>query len=289
MEESVVADFVGRMHTPDIGRDEPVNGRILLSQRRLVLATADERTTVPLAAVFDVAVGTVPNDLRSFFSDTVTIAYTEGSARRTAVVEGEPDDMERFTRVLFKALLRNVAVTVRHPAKVGGRVTDAEDHVAAVKLSPGAIGFVDCPEPFTVDLSTVIDYDRTERTIGGTRRPALVFKHASETGTVTSIAAVPNERALNVLGRYLKLEYEEIKADVEALDPTAEQLEILVSIYSIGGEASVADVITGDATRTSMVLESLREDGLVVDGAAGIALTRKGRMVVSTYLESVNV
>jgi len=289
MEESVVADFVGRMHTPDIGREEPVNGRILLSQRRLVLATADERTTVPLAAVFDVAVGTVPNDLRSFFSDTVTIAYTEGSARRTAVVEGEPDDMERFTRVLFKALLRNVAVTVRHPAKVGGRVTDAEDHVAAVKLSPGAIGFVDCPEPFTVDLSTVIDYDRTERTIGGTRRPALVFKHASETGTVTSIAAVPNERALNVLGRYLKLEYEEIKADVEALDPTAEQLEILVSIYSIGGEASVADVITGDATRTSMVLESLREDGLVVDGAAGIALTRKGRMVVSTYLESVNV
>ncbi len=289
MEESVVADFIGRIHTPDIGRDEPVKGRVLLSQRRIVLVTADERTTVPLSAVFDVAVGTVPNDLRSFFSDTATIAYTKGSNRQTAVVEGEPDDMDRFTRILFKALLRNVSVTVRHPAKVGGRVTDAEDHVAAVTLSQGAIGFVDCPDPFTVDLSTVIDYERTDRTLGGKRRPALVFRHVPETQAVTSIATVPNERALNVLGRYLKLEYEEVKEEVEALDPTEEQLEILVSVYSIGGEASVGDVITGDAAQTSMVLESLREDGLVVDGEAGIALTRKGRMAVSTYLESVNV
>ncbi len=289
MEESVVADFIGSIHTPDIGRDEPVEGRVLLSQRRIVLATADERTTVPLSAVFDVAVGTVPNDLRSFFSDTVTIAYTRGSNRQTAVVEGEPDDMDRFTRILFKALLRNVSVTVRHPAKVGGRVTDAEDHVAAVTLSPGAIGFVDCPDPFTVDLSTVIDYERTDRTLGGKRRPALVFRHVPETQAVTSIATVPNERALNVLGRYLKLEYEEVKEDVEALDPTEEQLEILVSVYSTGGEASVGDVITGDAAQTSMVLESLREDELVVDGEAGIALTRKGRMAVNTYLESVNV
>ena len=289
MEESVVADFIGSIHTPDIGRDEPVEGRVLLSQRRIVLATADERTTVPLSAVFDVAVGTVPNDLRSFFSDTVTIAYTRGSNRQTAVVEGEPDDMDRFTRILFKALLRNVSVTVRHPAKVGGRVTDAEDHVAAVTLSPGAIGFVDCPDPFTVDLSTVIDYERTDRTLGGKRRPALVFRHVPETQAVTSIATVPNERALNVLGRYLKLEYEEVKEDVEALDPTEEQLEILVSVYSTGGEASVGDVITGDAAQTSMVLESLRDDELVVDGEAGIALTRKGRMAVNTYLESVNV
>lgn len=39
MEESVVADFVGRVHTSGLGSGEPVTGRVLLSQRRLVLAT----------------------------------------------------------------------------------------------------------------------------------------------------------------------------------------------------------------------------------------------------------
>lgn len=288
MEESVLADFVGRVHTADIGSDKPVTGRVLLSQRRLVVATDDGKTTVPLSGVFDVVVGTVPGDLRSFFSDSVTLAYDRHGDRQTALVEGEPDDMDRFTRLLFKALLHDVTVTVRHPAKVGGRVTDASDHTASIALSPGAIRFVDCPDPFEVDLSAVIDYERTDRTLAGTQRPALEFRHVVDSRTVTSIATVPNERALNVLGRYIKLEYEEVMEELESFDPTEEQLEILVSIYSAGGEANIADVVTGDVTRTSMVLDTLREEELVVDGESGAALTRKGQMIVTTYLESVN-
>jgi len=78
--------------------------------------------------------------------------------------------------------------------------------------------------------------------------------------------------------------------DVEAFDPTTEeQLEILVSIYSAGGgEANIADVVTGDVTQTEMILDTLREESLVVDGDAGAALTRKGQMIVTSYMESVN-
>jgi len=47
--------------------------------------------------------------------------------------------------------------------------------------------------------------------------------------------------------------------DVEAFDPTEEQLEILVSIYSAGGEANIADVVTGD-TQTEMILDAPREE-----------------------------
>lgn len=288
MEESVVADFVGRVHAASFGTDEPVTGRVLLSQRRLVLATDDGKETVPLSRVFDVVVGSVPGDLRSFFNDSVTVAYEQNGSRRAALVEGEPEDMDKFVRLLFKALLRNVTVTVRHPAKIGGRVTDASDHRASVSVSPGEIRFENCPDPFTVDLSAVIDYERTDRTVGGKKRPALVFRHVADGQTVTSIATVPNERALNVLGRYIKIEYDEAMEDLETFDPTEEQLEILVSIYSAGGEANIADVVTGDVAQTSMILDTLREAGLVADGESGAALTRKGQMIVSSYLESVN-
>ena len=288
MEESVVADFVGRVHAGTLKTDEPVTGRVLLSQRRLVIATDDGKETVPLTRVFDVVVGSVPGDLRSFFNDSVTIAYERDGSRRAALVEGEPEDMDRFVRLLFKALLRNVTVTVRHPAKVGGRVTDASDHRASVSVSPGEIRFENCPEPFAVDLSAVIDYERTDRTLGGKKRPALVFRHVLDERTVTSIATVPNERALNILGRYIKIEYDEAMEDLDSFDPTEEQLEILVSIYSAGGEANIADVITGDVAQTSMILDTLREADLVADGEDGTTLTRKGQMIVSSYLESVN-
>ena len=288
MEESVVADFVGRVHAANLESDEPATGRVLLSQRRLVLATDDGKETVPLSRVFDVVVGSVPGELRSFFNDSVTIAYERDGARRSALVEGEPDDMDKFVRLLFKTLLRNVTVTVRHPAKVGGRVTDATDHRASVSVSPGEIRFGNCPEPFTVDLSAVIDYERTDRTVGGKKRPALVFEHVVDDRTVTSITTVPNERALNILGRYIKIEYDEAMEELESFDPTEEQLEILVSIYSAGGEANIADVVTGDVTQTSMILDTLREAELVADGESGAALTRKGQMIVSSSLESVN-
>ncbi|RLM72827.1 CheF family chemotaxis protein [Halorubrum sp. Atlit-26R] len=288
MEESVLADFVGRVHAASFGTDEPVTGRVLLSQRRLVIATDDGKETVPLSRVFDVVVGSVPGDLRSFFNDSVTVAYERDGSRRAALVEGEPEDMDKFVRLLFKALLRNVTVTVRHPAKVGGRVTDASDHRASVSVSPGEIRFENCPEPFTVDLSAVIDYERTDRTLGGKKRPALVFRHVADGRTVSSIATVPNERALNILGRYIKIEYDEAMEELDSFDPTEEQLEILVSIYSAGGEANIADVVTGDVTQTSMILDTLREAGLVADGESGTALTRKGQMIVSSYLESVN-
>lgn len=288
MEESLVADFTGRVHTHDIGGSKPVPGRILLSQRRLVLASEDGRTTITLQNVFDVAVGTVPNDLQSFFSDTVTVAYVDGDAKRTAVIEGEPEPMAQFQRILFKALLGGVSVRVRSPAKTGGRVVEGNDRTAAVSLGDGEISFVDCEDPFTIDLSTVSDFERDERTINGTTRPTLSITHVPESGSITSLVSVPSQRTLSVLGRYIKLEYAEVMDDVRELDLNEEQLEILVSLYSAGGEASISSIVTDDATEATLILDTLREDGLVADGEAATTLTPKGRMVVSTYLETVN-
>lgn len=288
MEESVVADFTGRVHTRDVGESEPIPGRVLLSQRQLVLASEVGRTTIGLKRVFDVAVGTVPNDLQSFFSDTVTIAYVDGGVKRTAVIEGKPEPMDQFQRILFKTLLEGVSVRVRSPAKVGGRVVDGNDRTAAVSLGDGEIGFVECEDPFTVDLSTVIDFDRSKREIDGTTRPTLSITHTSETRSVTSLVSVLSERTLSVLGRYIKLEYNEVMEEVRELNLSDEELEILVTLYSAGGEVSISTIVTGDVTQTSKVLNRLRKDGLVADGETSTTLTPKGRMVVSTYLGRVN-
>lgn len=288
MSESVVADFLGRFHTPEVDTPHPVSGRVLLSQRRLVLAGSGEKTTVPLSTVFDVVVGTVPAKLQEFFNDTVTVAYRDGRGKQLAVVEAESETMERFRSVLFKALLRDVTVTVRNPARVGGRVTDAEPEEARVKLAAGKLGFVGCSTPFQVDLSAVIHVERDERAMGDQVRPVISFRHMPDGRAVTSDVAIEDGAKRNVLGRYIRLEYKSVVEALDEIEPTDEELEALVTLYSAGAGVHLGDLINVEASQLTMVLNSLAEDGLIVDGAGETKLTPRGHALVSRRLEQVN-
>src|SRR6056297_3970378 len=141
MSEKVIADFVARFSLDTFDSPEPVKGRIVLSQKRLVLATTDSKTTVPLTDIFDINVGHVPGDLESFFQDTITIAYRDGDSRRVAVVEAGTEEVSRFKTVLFKAELNGSRAQVKHPARVGGRVTGSSFQSAKLKIGPGEVRF----------------------------------------------------------------------------------------------------------------------------------------------------
>lgn len=285
MSESVVADFLARFHTPDVPGGEPTTGRVLLSQQRLVLAAEFGKTTIPLSAVFDVSVGEVPPELSEFFSDTVTVAYSRDDARRVAVVEG--DDVDRFTTVLFKVLVQDTTVTCRHPVRRGGRVTDADPAPATVRLEPGAVEFAG-PAGFRVDLETVTEFRKENRELAGQQRPVLRFRHMPNGESLTSLVGVDSGRDLNVLGRYIRLEYEEVMAEVRDLDPTAEEMEALVSLYSAGDAVHLGELVNVEASQLTMILNSLSQAGLVVDADDATKLTPKGRVVVSQRLEQVN-
>ena len=134
MPESKIADFVARFLPDSRKRAEPTKGRVVLSQKRLVLAGGEGKVTIPLGHVFDVVVGQIPSGLSAFFDDTVVIAYRRGSDRTTAVLEADGETITRFRTVLFKALLQGTAVRVKHPAQVGGRRRDASVRTAELRL-----------------------------------------------------------------------------------------------------------------------------------------------------------
>jgi len=289
MSETVVADFVGRFHTADVEGAEPVTGRILLSHKRLVLATGAFKTTIPLANVIDTNVGTVPPALAEFFNDTITIAYDDGRRKRTAIIEGKGENVERFKTIFFKILLSGQTVVVKHPAKRGGRVTDAGDHKMKLKLSEGSLRLEGAGENFEIELSSVTSFSREKRDLGGKVRPALSVDHASEGTTLTTLITLPNNRKLNLLGRFLKLEYSELMEEIEDLSFTEEQIEALVTLYSAGGRAELGELLTGDVNQTQVILDQLRDKELIQDSGGVMQLTAKGQAVVSEHIEDVNM
>ncbi|MFB6075396.1 MAG: CheF family chemotaxis protein [Haloarculaceae archaeon] len=291
MSESIVADFVATFNSEVSTRSDPVKGRVLLSQKRLVLAAGeDDKLTIPLSSIFDIAVGHVPPDLGDFFQSTVTVAFERGDRRLVAVVEAENDTIEKFSTVLFKAILNGTEVTVQERARVGGRVTDEAYRTAKLFLEPGTVEFRRPGGPFTVDLATVADFERAAREINGADRPVLVFRHMMDGTAITTMAAMASPRKMSILGRYLRLEYSDLMQELQDVELTGDKKELLVALYSTGdmGGMPLADILGKEASEVTMLLTDLQEDGLVQDAADGPALTPMGEVVASRYLEDVN-
>lgn len=291
MSESVIADFVGNFNAEVMGTTEPVRGRVLLSQKRLVLAAREsDKFTIPLSSVFDIAVGHVPPGLGDFFDSTVTVAFERGQNRYVAVVEAEDEKVSKFSTVLFKAILNGTETTVKERARVGGRVMDEEFSTAKLFVEDGTVEFRSSDGSFVVDLATVTDFQRTTREIGGTGRPTLTFRHMMDGTAVTTLAAMASPRKMSILGRYLRLEYSDLMEDLRDIELTDDKTELLVAIYSTGNMQGMplADIVGTDGSQVTMLLQDLEEDGLVQDSAEGPKLTPKGEVVASRHLEDVN-
>ncbi|WP_284012684.1 CheF family chemotaxis protein [Halobaculum litoreum] len=287
MSESVVADFVGRFFAPGVD-GEPPRGRIILSQRRLVLAADGYKETIPLSKVFDVTIGQVPPEMAGYFNDTVTVAYRKGEGRAVAAIEGKGTDIDRFATILFKVLLNGTKALARHPAKVGGRVVDADTRQTRLDVTQGALTFEGDGDAFTVDLANVVSVERAQRDLGNGSHPVVSFRHVEDGTAVTSEVGMTSGRLTNVLGRYVRLRYADVQAELEDLEPSEEEMEVLVAAYSAGPGVSLNKVVDIEPQRLTMLLNGLIDEDLLVDTDEGTQLTAKGRVVVGQRIESVN-
>jgi helix-turn-helix protein len=291
MSESAIADFVAKFNSDRMGSTEPVRGRVLLSQKRLVLAIDDDdKLTIPLPAIFDVAVGHVPDELDGFFHSTVTVAFEQRDRQFVAVVEAPDEKIQKFSTLLFKAILNGTDVTVKHPARIGGRVTDAGFAPAKLFLKPRSVRFKNDGGTIPIRLSTVTAFGRSNREIAGATRPVLEVRHMPQGTAMLTMAATSSSRKMSILGRYLRLEYADLMSELEDIEVSDDEKEILVAIYSGAGTEGISlpEIVDKDPPKLTLMLNRLEDDELVVDSPDGAKLTPKGQVLVNRHLEDVN-
>lgn len=286
---SVLADFTGWFDTATDEFDEPVEGRILLGGDQLILAASeDNRVTISLSSVFDVAVG---NDAAAgrLPGMSVTVAYENGTDRTTAAVAADESTAEKFRTVLFKALLNGTSVTIKHPAKVGGRVVDGSFKRGLLTLQSGGVVFDTDEGPITIPLSSIVDFDRETRAVDDRERPVLVVSHMDNGEALTTLAATESVRKLSILGRYLRRTYDEVLRSLQEITLSEAETETLATLYSTGDmDVSLTSVLERDPREIKRLLHTLHHKGLIESGEHNPVLTAKGQIVVNQYLERVN-
>lgn len=282
MSEPVIADFVGKFNAENTPRGEPVAGRILLSRKRLVLAAdGDTRLQIPLSGIFDVAVGTVPEGLGEFFDSTVTIAFERGDRRYVAAVEADDDKIQKFSAVLFKAILHGTEMSVKHPARRGGLVVDGEFVAATLSIRSGVARLDTDDGSVDFALSRVIGFDRDTREIDGHLWPTIVLTHAQGETAVTTYLATRSARKLSILGRFLRLEYAEAVADLADVDLSTDEARLLVALYA--GASDLGTVLSVEPDRLEELLADLAAQDLLDRSEDGPELTHVGKIAVTIH------
>jgi helix-turn-helix protein len=287
MSESAIADFVTSFVPDTATHAEPVRGRVVMSRRRIVLATDDDKVTIPLNGVFDVQHESAPGDLEEFFDDTVTIGYKRDGEKRVSVIEGGADTVNRFATLVFKGLLNGTCVYTKHPARRAGRVTEASFESGDLFLKPDAVHLREADA--SIDLTTVTHFERLDREVKGTSRQLLSVRHMDAGSPVTSELLLDSSRKMNLLGRFIRLKYTHLKGDLKDIELSREEVEALVAIYSTGPSVNLATVLGVDASQVTMFLNTLIDEGLVEDDEEGVQLTSLGRAAVSEHIEDVNI
>ncbi|RLM88034.1 CheF family chemotaxis protein [Haloarcula sp. Atlit-7R] len=287
---SVLADFTARFNVEAGEIDAPVQGRIVLGKRQLVLAASgDQKVTIPLSSVIDISPRSVPQVFDPIPGTPVSVAFRQNGAHAVALVAADESVIEKFSTVLFKAILNGTRATIKHPAKLGGRVLDTDFRGGLLSAESGTVRIETEDGPVVVSLDTVTDFSRETHTVGGQDRPVLVVDHMHNGDAKTTIVATESTRTLSILGRLLRREYEKHMADLRELSLSETDTEVLTTIYSTRDrDISLANVLGIEPEKVKHHLHSLHQVDLIESGAHGPVLTSKGQVVVNHYLERVN-
>ncbi|MGQ4556198.1 CheF family chemotaxis protein [Halobellus sp. GM3] len=229
--ETKVADTRGRfLQALRNGRERNeaawTNGRILLSNRRIVLAGTGGKRTFPLSEIDRVGGRFDVNQRVATVSDYLALQFDDGED----VVLVAPADYEEFELDFYDALLSSTQFLVRHPAVEGGVVQNTEWVGARMKVETGAVSIATVTGTFVeVRLDDIGDIEMGRRTVREQQRQVIEVEHSDDEGTSVQTYISGPERAVDNLKSLLRIGEEQSET---SLDLSRQDKQVLMALYS---------------------------------------------------------
>ncbi len=249
-------------------------GRILLSNKRLVLATNDGKRTIPLSKVSSVTASQMNQPLAQVDS------YIKVQAGRNVTLISAKK-AEEFQKKLYSTLLDQTVVLVNHPAVKGGVVQDGGWEKGRLKLDGDCINLAIASGTFVeLDIDDVGTVESKEKTIRGDERPLLEVEHTIEgTSVETHISGTPRHVSL-IEGLVRQGEQRNIADDVDLSD---KETQVLMALYSGISPFKIPDFVDMEIEEVEAVYDRLMEADILepVRTRREVQLEARGRSIAS--------
>ncbi len=279
-EERKLADSTGKfVRVVRDGRKvadlEWLSGRILLSNRRLVLASSEGKRTIPLSNI---------SSLKNRRDADNAMAPVSGyfSVQVGADVHlVAPSDVDEFEAALYDALVDDEVVLVRHPAVEGGVVRDTEWERGQLSVGPATVGIGVASGQFVeVEVEDVGGVDVGERNVRGSTRRVLEVEHTVEDGTSVQTHVSGSSQHVAVLESLVS---KGPTVDVEDIDLSDAERQVLMALYSGVSPFEIPGFVGMDVEDVEAVFDRLVETGVLREKRVRreVRLKARGRNIAS--------
>ena len=290
MSESVLADFVAQVRYDDAPRDQPQRCRVLLNRERLVVVSGDRRTTIGLETIFDLVTSTAAEEMADYFDHAVRVQYAADGRRRSIVLEGDLERIDRFALILYKAILRPITVTVKHPVNRGGLRRDPPARQATVRPEARALVIDGDRLDATIDLSAVVDVRHVDRRLDDEHRTVVAVTYLDGRQTLVTELYAESTRRQNVLARFLERRLFKLEDALRNLTLGDEARQALVALYAGVERDRLHHVLDeegdGPGSDVDEILAELQEAGLFEDDEEQ-SLARPAYLAVTRWTDDV--
>lgn len=314
MASGTVAQFAGSILSETSPVEEPTASQITLDRDQLcvdsTVITEDDDTEagngstedevegldaesvleISLDSIFDIVLGPPPQAIaQRFTTETVTIAYEDGPDRRVLHI-GNPDEdiVTRFGNFLFMSILNGTDVVFRHPAEIGGRVTDQSPASGTLYITDNAVKIVTPTGSFKIPPNAVIDFTTTRRVFDDEETECVSVAYVRDGTSIHAEISVDSHRKINLLGRFLRRQYRELRRDLGEFDLSEHEVRVLTKLYTLGGQAKVQSLLSERSQQAIETLAKLDGRNLIGVKNGRVTMTPEAWIIVTDRIEQVN-
>ena len=255
------------------------SGRILLSNKRLVLAGNEGKRTIPLSDVRGMSGRYDVNQAVASVSDYLSLEVGED-----VLLVATSMDIDEFESKLYGAMLDQEMILTKHPAVEGGVVQDTDWERARVKIDVGEVGIAVASGTFIqIELDDVGQVDTAKRTVEGETRTVLEVEH-SEGSTSIQTYISGKARRCSLLGSIFQKGEQQSSAGVELSEM---EKEVLMALYTGVSSFEIPDFLGMDVDKVEEIFERLIELDVLeeVRKRPEVSLKTRGRNIAS---QSIN-
>lgn len=265
----------GGRKVPDV---EWVSGRILLSTKRLVLASSEGKRTIPLSKIRAIKDRQDANQPLAQVSSYISLQMGGD------VVLVSPSDHAEFEHQLYSAILDQEMALVKHPAVEGGVVQGTEWEKARLKVETEEVALALTSGQFVeieIDDVGTVEMDEAE-VMGDTRRVIEVAHTQEATAVETHISGA--SRHVTVLASLLRKGEEKNTADVDLGEREA---EVLMALYSGVSPFQIPEFVGMDVDTVEETFDQLIEEDILEERRTRreVKLKARGRHIASEAMD----
>ncbi|MFB6131736.1 MAG: CheF family chemotaxis protein [Salinigranum sp.] len=281
--EQKVSDTRGRFlqavrEGREINDADWVNGRILLSNKRLILAGTGGKRTVQLEDVEGLGGRFDVNQRVATVADYLSLHLPDG------VLLVAPADFEEFELDVFGALLDYSSYLGRHPAVEGGVVQNTEWERARLKVEKEAVSLATVSGTFVeIRLDDIGDITTGVRTVQEEERRVIEVEHSRDGTSVQTYLSGPN-RQIGILSTLLRKGEEQSET---ALDLSTSDKQVLTALYSGVEPFDIPSFLGLDVDEVEALFQRLIEHNVLdeVRIRREVELNARGRSIASDAID----